>query len=110
MNDIVEWFENEFGSFGFIVSQVTVYDPHTFSPFREVLWRHPNGEIKITRIRVTPDLANDISHSYLDSEIEYKLLLIDAVEKFLEQQNLSLNDLKGLNDFIPKKIINKFKL
>ena len=51
-----EWFLNEFGPYGFRLS-ATIYDPETFSPTKKVI--DPNG--RFTRVKLTPELANDLS-------------------------------------------------
>lgn len=108
MDEISQWFEGEFGHLGFIVSQLT-YNPENFIPHRGVLFRHPRingGHTFKTHLRITPDLVNDLSGGF-DPVLEYKQLLTEAVNTFLELHGLSLY---SLTDFKPIKKISKLKL
>ena len=93
MNEITEWFLLEFGHLGFDVTP-TMYNPNNFTPIKGVLWRRHDGAYIITNIKITTELITDV---------EYKLLLIDAVNNFLESQGYR-------KDFTPNKKINKLKL
>lgn len=112
MDEISQWFEQEFGHLGFIVSPL-MYDPENFIPHRGVLFRHPQingGHTFKTHLRITPGLANDLSGGFghlPDPVLEHKQLLTEAVNTFLESHGLPLD---GLTDFKPIKKISKLKL
>ena len=105
MDDIVEWFESEFGSLGFSLTPL-IYDPYTFSPVRGVRFKLPNGgPMTLTRIRITPNINIDMA---LDIPIdEYKELIRNEIVFFLENEISVINKEK---DFKPTKKINKLKL
>jgi hypothetical protein len=95
-----EWFLEEFGPYGFTLSN-TVYDPYNFSPHKRVI--HPNGYI--TRISLTPELANDLRGwgvTY-ESQVEYYRELI---RQELYRQYPKVFKPK---DFKPKENLLKFK-
>ena len=109
MDEISQWFENEFGHLGFTVTP-TMYNPDNFSPVRGVLFRHPlvnSGYTFKTNIQISVQLIDDVSHSNFNIETEYKELLTEAVAQFLNIHELSI---EGLKDFKPIKKINKLKL
>lgn len=112
MDEISQWFEQEFGHLGFIVSPL-MYDPENFIPHRGVLFRHARingGHTFKTHLRITPGLANDLSGGFgnlPDPVLEYKQLLTEAVNTFLESHGLPLY---GLTDFKPTQKLNRFKL
>jgi hypothetical protein len=109
MDEISQWFENEFGHLGFTVTPI-MYNPDNFSPVRGVLFRHPRVSSNYTfktNIHISTQLIDDVSHSNFNIETEYKELLTEAVVQFLNIHGLSIEDLK---DFKPIKKINKFKL
>jgi hypothetical protein len=93
MDEVSEWFLEEFGYLGFDVTPI-MYNPDTFTPIRGVLWRRHDGAYIITNIKITTELITDV---------EYKSLLRDAVNNFLESQGYR-------EDFTPNKKINKLKL
>lgn len=102
MDEITTWFLEEFGHLGFEVTP-TMYDPVNFTPVRGVLWRGPNGAYIKTNIGITTDLSNDLIYGMLDPVLEYKSLVRDSVNSFLESKGYA-------KDFKPRKKINKIKL
>lgn len=112
MDEISQWFEQEFGHLGFMVTPA-IYNPDDFTPIRGVLFRHPRingGHTFKTNLRITPELANDISGGFVhlpDPVLVHKQLLTEAVNTFLESHGLSLY---SLTDFKPIKKISKLKL
>jgi hypothetical protein len=109
MDEISTWFENEFGYLGFEVTP-TMYDPYNFSPVRGVLFRHPRvngGYMFKTNIQISTELTNDLSHFHFNVETEYKEILTEAVNQFLNHHGLLIG---GLKDFKPIKKISKLKL
>jgi hypothetical protein len=94
MDEISQWFEQEFGHLGFMLTPV-MYNPDDFTPMKGVLWQRPNGTYIKTNIKVLVDVSNDV--------LEYKSLLRDYVNLFLESEGYN-------GDFKPKKKISKFKL
>ena len=103
MDEISTWFENEFGHLGFQVTPI-MHSPYDFTPIRGVLWRRADGAYIRANINISIGLTNDMTSSYnLDPVLEYKSLLMDAVNYFLESQNYE-------KDFKPKKRISKLKL
>jgi len=97
MDEISQWFEDEFGHLGFMITPL-MYDPENFIPVRGVLWRRPDGNHIKTNIGIYPELVADLA-----AVVEYKSLLRDAVNNFLESQGY-------IKDFKPKKKINKLKI
>jgi hypothetical protein len=107
MEEIVQWFENEFGHLGFSVT-AQLYNPDTFEPYKGVLFCHPQvngGHVFKTRIRIVPELVNDLNHVDIVGEI--KTLLRESVISILEEHGLNINWAK---DFKPKQKINKLIL
>ena len=54
MNEIEEWFLNEFVDWGFSLSPM-IFNPEDFSPCRMVLWEDQNGRTMNTGIKITPE-------------------------------------------------------
>jgi hypothetical protein len=105
MDDIVEWFEFEFGPLGFSLTPL-MYDPYTFSPVRGVRFKLPNGgPMLLTRIRITPNMNIDAVFDITSDE--YKELIRNEIVFFLENEISNINKEK---DFKPTKKINKLKL
>ena len=105
MEDIVEWFESEFGPLGFSLTP-TMYDPYTFSPVKGVRFMSPNGgPMVLTRIRITLNI--NIDATFEISIEEYKELIRNEIVFFLENEISVINKEK---DFKPTKKINKLKL
>jgi hypothetical protein len=108
MDDIVEWFESEFGPLGFSLTP-TMYNPFTFMPVKGVRFKSPSGgPMILTRIRITLirvgyfDVPpNEIGVS-LELLQEHKDLITQEIYRFLEEQ--------GVKDFKPTKKINKLNL
>jgi len=101
MDEISQWFEQEFGNLGFMLTPV-MYNPYDFTPMRGVLWQRPDGSHVKTNIRVPTDVSNDIIYN-LDPVLEHKSLIRDYVNLFLESEGYT-------KDFKPKKKISKLKL
>jgi hypothetical protein len=102
VDEIIQWFENEFGRLGFSLTP-TIYNPDTFMPMKGVLFRHPQvngGNTFKTTIRFLPEF---IDHN----DTEFKEIFRETVNQFLNQHGLSIS---GLKDFKPIKKISKLKL
>ena len=106
MDEISQWFQEEFGDLGFEITQ-TVYNPDDFIPMRGVMWKRPNGTYIKTNIHITTNLSNDLTSSYHDPVLEYKSLISDYINLFLESEGYT-KDFK--KNFKPRKKISKLKL
>ena len=96
-----EWFLEEFGPYGFTVTQ-TLYDPYTFTPCRQVI--HPNG-FK-TRINLTPDLVDDFNGWSVPS----KEWVIEEHKVIIREYLLSTYpEVFERKDFTPKQKLEQFK-
>ena len=98
MEEITEWFLNEFGHLGFSLTPI-MHIPTTFTPFKVVKFKPYNGPMIVTRLRIAPIFEDIIG---VDIETEYKYIVTQEIHRFLEEQ--------GIKDFKPKQKINKFKL
>ena len=98
MNEISEWFLNEFGHLGFSLTPI-MYNPDTFTPVKGVIFKPYNGPMIVTRIRIAPIFEDIIGE---DIETEYKYIVTQEIHRFLEEQ--------GIKDFKPTQKLNKFKL
>lgn len=98
MDELTEWFLNEFGHLGFSLTPI-MYNPDTFTPVKGVRFKPYNGPMIVTRIRIAPIFEDIIGE---DIETEYKYIVTQEIHRFLEEQ--------GIKDFKPKQKINKFKL
>ena len=99
MNEIEEWFLEEFGHLGFELTPM-VYCPYSFDPVRKVIYR---GE-EVPHMRIaTRLLAHDLSSAFdVDVVEEYRTLVRQGVLRFLENRKDK--------DFKPMQKLNKFKL
>ena len=59
MNNVEEWFLNEFGRYGFSLSP-TMYDPFNFVPCKAVMVTDGQCGLRKTNIKITPELADDL--------------------------------------------------
>ena len=99
MDEISQWFLNEFGHLGFSLTPI-MYDPDTFfTPLKRVTFKPYNGPMIVTRIRISTIIADTLGE---DIETEYKYIITQEIHRFLEEE--------GIKDFKPKQKINKFKL
>ena len=91
MGEIEEWFLMEFGHLGFSLTH-TLYDATTFVPCKKVMYHN-----RMTNIRISPDMAQDITCHYpMDAEYEYKSLLRGVVEQFLEINKRDFKPIKQI--------------
>tara|TARA_R110000751_G_scaffold303019_1_gene417398 strand:+ start:567 stop:869 length:303 start_codon:yes stop_codon:yes gene_type:complete len=100
MNEIEEWFLEEFSHLGFDLTPM-VYCPESFEPFRKVIYEN---EV-IPHIRITPEVANDVTGGFVplpDPVREVKQLIAEQLLLFLEE--------KKDKDFKPIQKLNRFKL
>jgi len=98
MNELEEWFLEEFGPLGFSLTTI-MCSPESFEPFRKVIYEN---EV-IPHIKITPELALDLSNIYgVDAVGEYRNLVREVLLRFLEE--------KKPKDFKPTQKLNKFKL
>ena len=96
MNELEEWFLEEFGPLGFSLTPM-MYSPESYEPFLEVIYE---GEV-LPHIKITPELAMDLSDIYgVDAVGEYRNLV----------RSLILREEKKPKDFKPTQKLNKFKL
>lgn len=98
MNEIEEWFLEEFGHLGFSLTP-TVYDPESFMPYKKIMY-----ENTITHMRITPDLANDLnawSLAGVDHAEEHRQIVVEQMLNFLRENK---------KDFKPTQKLNRFKL
>jgi hypothetical protein len=108
MGEIEEWFEREFGPMGFYLTPI-MYNPNDFVPVRGVMYNDGHGRCnlcgRMTNIRITPELANDLSGGFVplpDPVQEQKELIRQQIYRFLDEQEP--------RTFTPKKFITKHKL
>ena len=100
MNEIEEWFLEEFGHLGFDLTPM-IYCPESFVPFRRVIYEN---EV-VTNIRITPELAQDVTGGFVplpDPIIELRNYIREVLLRFLEERKPK--------DFKPIQKLNKFKL
>ncbi len=100
MNEIEEWFLEEFGPLDFGLTTME-YCTESFEPFRRVIYEN---EV-IPHIRITPEVADDVRGGFVplaDPVGELKQLIVEKLLRFLEER-------KG-KDFKPMQKLNKFKL
>ena len=100
MNEIEEWFLNEFGHLGFDLTP-TIYCPESFEPFRRVIYEN---EV-VPNIKIRPAVANDVTGGFVplpDPVREVKQLIAEQLLLFLEE--------KKDKDFKPIQKLNRFKL
>lgn len=99
MGEIETWFLEEFGHLGFTVTP-TLYNPFDFTPSKGVMYND-----RMTNIKIVPEMVQDISGGFVplpDPVVEYKQLLREAVELFLNENGISA-------DFTPNKNITRFR-
>ena len=99
MNEIEEWFLEEFGHLGFDLTPM-MYNPESFTPVRRVIYE---GEV-IPFLQITPEIARDLSSAFLGVDVveEYRNLIRERLLQFLEERKPK--------DFKPMQKLNKFKL
>lgn len=100
MNEIEEWFLEEFGHLGFDLTPM-IYCPESFEPFRRVIYEN---EV-VPYLKIRPAIANDVTGGFVplpDPVREVKQLIAEQLLLFLEE--------KKDKDFKPKQKLNKFKL
>ena len=100
MNEIEEWFLEEFGHLGFDLTPM-IYCPESFEPFRRVIYEN---EV-VPNIKIRPAVANDITGGFvpLPNHVEeYRALIWDLILRFLEERKQK--------DFKPIQKLNRFKL
>ena len=87
----------EFGHLGFELTPV-LYNPFDFTPSKGVMYGN-----RMTHIKITPELANDLSGGFVplpDPVEEQRNLIRTEIMRFLEENS---------KDFTPRKIITKLK-
>lgn len=95
-----EWFLEEFGPYGFTLSN-TVYDAYNFSPHKRVI--HPNGYF--TRISLTPELADDLRGWGVTYESQ-----VEGYRELIRQELYrQYPEVFKPKDFKPKENLLKFK-
>jgi hypothetical protein len=100
MNEMEEWFLNEFGHLGFDLTPM-IYCPESFEPSRRVIYEN---EV-IPHIRITPEVANDVRGGFVplaDPVGELKQLIVEELLRFLKERKPK--------DFKPIQKLSKFKL
>tara|TARA_Y100000389_G_C17467740_1_gene527239 strand:- start:2650 stop:2955 length:306 start_codon:yes stop_codon:yes gene_type:complete len=99
MDEIEEWFLEEFGHLGFSTTP-TLYNPFDFTPSKGVMYND-----RLTNIKIIPEMVNDISGGFVplpNPVVEYKQLLREAVELFLNENGVT-------TDFTPNRNIIRFR-
>jgi hypothetical protein len=100
MNELEEWFLEEFGPLGFSLTTI-MCSPESFEPFRRVIYEN---EV-IPHIKIIPEVSNDVTGGFVplpDPVREVKQLIAEQLLLFLEE--------KKPKDFKPTQKLNKFKL
>lgn len=96
-----EWFLEEFGPYGFTVTQ-TLYYPYTFTPCKHVI--HPKG-FK-TSINLTDEITNDLNGWPISS----KEWVIEEHKVIIREYLLSTYpEVFEKKDFTPKQRLEQFK-
>ena len=116
MNEIVEWFLEEFGHLGFDLTPM-MYNPDWFSPYRGILYTYPindQGNRRCVKLRtyLTPDLVQDVVGIGIDMVEDYKDLIVRELQREVEDLGLPIPNFEILKpkDFKPIQKLNKFKL
>lgn len=114
MNEMEEWFLNEFGHLGFSLTH-TMYNPENFTPIKGILYTYPinnQGNRRCIKLRtsVTPDLVQDIVG--IDMEEDYRDLIVRELQREVEDLGLPIPNFGILKpkDFKPIQKLSKFKL
>jgi hypothetical protein len=114
MNEIEEWFLNEFVHLGFSLTP-TMYNPENFAPIKGILYTYPindQGNRRCIKLRtsVTPDLVQDIVG--IDMAEDYRDLIVRELQREVEDLGLPIPNFGILKpkDFKPIQKLNKFKL
>jgi hypothetical protein len=115
MDEIENWFENEFSPFGFNLTP-TIYDVNTFTPMRGVMYTYSDDywdsrTVKL-RTRIGPELIQDMSmYGLSQNDIINEIRCVLRSELIREVELFGLPNPFGdtLIDFTPKKKITKFK-
>jgi len=100
MNELEEWFLEEFGPLGFDLTPM-MYCPEWSAPFRKVIYENET----IPHIKIITEVSNDVTGGFVplpDPVLEIKQLIVEQLLLFLEEK-------KG-KDFKPIQKLNKFKL
>ena len=96
-----EWFLEEFGPYGFTLTQ-TLYNPDTFTPCKKVI--HPKGFF--TSINLTEEITNDLNGWSVSS----KEWLIEELKILIrEELYRSYPEVFERKDFLPKQKLEQFK-
>lgn len=98
MEELSEWFLEEFGHLGFDLTPM-MYNPDTFQPLKAVLWKSISGDVIKTNLRIAPIFEDIIGE---DMEAEYKNIVTQEIYRFLEEHDIK--------DFKPTQKLNRFKL
>lgn len=116
MNEIEEWFLEEFGHLGFELTSM-VYNPENFEPIKSILYRYPindQGNRRCVKLRtcLTPELVQDVVGIGIDMVEDYKDLIVRELQREVEDLGLPIPNFGILKpkDFKPKQKLNKFKL
>ena len=98
MNEIEEWFLNEFGHLGFSLTPM-IYCPESFEPFRRVIYEN---EV-LPHIRITPEVAQDLSS-------DFGVNVVEELRNYIREVLLRFLEERKDKDFKPMQKLNKFKL
>lgn len=115
-----EWFDREFGPFGFSLTP-TIYDPCDFTPKKGILYTNKNGVTTKLKTMIDPtmvDLLCFMSRCSMDlyggyhnnhpwEKIEVKETLMHTIMEDLKSMGIPFY---GFDLFTPKKRMPKFKL
>ena len=116
MNEIEEWFLEEFGHLGFVLTP-TMYNSENLPPVKSISYTYPindQGNRRCVKLRtcVTPDLVQDVVGIGIDMVEDYKDLIVRELQREVEDLGLPIPNFGILKpkDFKPKQKLNKFKL
>ena len=101
MNEIEEWFLEEFGHLGFVLTPM-LYNPESFTPVRKVIYR---GEV-VPYIQITPEVAQDLSLQHPDLGVD----VVEELRNYIREALLRFLEKRKDKDFKPMQKLNKFKL
>ena len=116
MNEIEEWFLEEFGHLGFDLTP-TMHNPENFAPIKGILYTYPindQGNRRCVKLRtsLTPDLVQDVVGIGIDMAEDYRDLIVRELQREVEDLGLPIPNfgIPKQKDFKPKQKLNKFKL
>ena len=101
MNEIEEWFLEEFGHLGFDLTPM-MYNPESFTPVRKVIYE---GE-EVPYLQITPEVAQDLPLQQLYFGVD----VVEELRNYIREVLLRFLENRKDKDFKPIQKLNKFKL